>query len=198
MLDGRFRDPLVGRDVLIGGALGTAAAALISLGAASYHWLGQAPPVSGFFDFWDSWRGFPGAVAELFGRHLRVSLQNALGGVLLFVLLYIVLRSKWLAAAGLFVLAAAFFGLGIGESVGPQLVFALLVAMLLTLAVTRFGVLTAVIYWYAFFLLIQMPLTTDLSSWYFGVSLLAFGLPLSIGVWAFRTAVAGQPLADSA
>lgn len=97
LLDGRWRDPLVGRDLLIGNVLGLA-----------LHLLYPVATVA------SSWRGKPAGLeisnpAHWFGLHLVVAdalvapaagIWVALGLVVLLVVLRLVLRSEWAAAIG--------------------------------------------------------------------------------------------------
>jgi hypothetical protein len=62
------------------------------------------------------------------------------------------------------------------------------------LLLLRFGLLAAVVGFFANGLLVSLPLTTDLSSWTAGPTLLAVFLVALLAITAFRNAVGGTGL----
>jgi len=98
LLDGRFRDPLVARDVLLGGLLGI----LFALRSHLYHllprWLElDIPQLGGLADVGKevtALRGLRHVIALLFGT-LQGTVLNAFIGVTLLVLLRLLLRRSW-------------------------------------------------------------------------------------------------------
>ncbi len=196
LLGGDFRDPLVGREVLIGCLLGAAGASLGFL-------TGEATRRSGemaiFAD--ENWHlffhGFRITLGELLGYQVWDALTSGAGGIFIFVLLYILLRRKWLATAVYFVTWALMLKAVCGLIFpGQPLVLPLLMAALATLATARFGVLTLVIYWFSFYLLLYMPTTIDLSSWHAESTVLAVGVTIALGAWGYWTAIGGRPPAS--
>jgi hypothetical protein len=187
LLAGRLTDPLVGRDVLIGAVLGTVGAALsVTYVLASTvfelprHTL-PSPFVLGPFY----------SAAQAVGQFVwivQVGLQNALGVMLLLVVLTSVLRQRWLATAAFFVICVAL--MGVPSSVPSVLVQALLA----TLVVTRFGVLAAVAYTLFFLSSIWFPLTLVPNAFYMPSSLIVAVLLLALGWCALYTSLGGKPL----
>ena len=194
LLAGEFHDPLVGREVLIGVLLGTAAAASSFLIAAAF---GHGGETVIFADKpWpSSLYGFRATLATVLHAHVRGSMMIAFGGIFIFVLLLILLRRKWLAAA-LYAAAWALVFKGVFDAVFPGLpIFhCLLLAGLFTVATARFGLLTLVSYWFGFSLLIYLPTTTELSSWHAEGTLLTVALTLALGAWSCWAAVGGRPV----
>ncbi len=197
LLAGNLRDPLVAREVLIGSLLGAA-------GAASGFLTGEALRRSGemalFAD--ETWHpffyGFRTNLGTLIGGHLTIPMVNGFGGIFIFVLLYILLRRKWLATAVYTMWWALFVKMAFGTVFpGLPLAHALFLAGLIALATARFGVLTLVVFWFNFFLLQNVPTASDLSSWHVASTVIAVGLTMSLGAWGYWAAVGGRPLFGS-
>jgi uncharacterized SAM-binding protein YcdF (DUF218 family) len=60
-------------------------------------------------------------------------------------------------------------------------------------AAVRFGFLAFTIALFVAQLLLNDPLTLDLSRWYAARGLLPLGLILALAVWAFRVSLGGKP-----
>ena len=190
-LSGRLRDPLVGRDLLIGAAVGTAAGLI--LGPARF--------------LLPSLLDIPGAIPHAFDADgptsprlsvgwllsaAMLSLIWILGIVFFLVLARIVLRRGWLAGILVTMLFAAIY---LGQPPAAiTLPLALLSVGLIVGMTVRFGVLAAVtaetcrrIFGYRLY-------TSDPSSWYFYATVVAVAGLVALAWWASRTALAGQPL----
>ena len=187
LLAGRLTDPLVGRDFLIGAVLGTAAAALGAtyLLASTVFELPRHTLPSPFV-LGPLYSGTQ-AVGQ-FVWIVQVGMQNALGVMLLLVVLTSVLRQRWLATAAFFVICVAL--MGIPSSV-PSIVVQ---ALLATLVVTRFGILAAVAYTLFFLSSIWFPLTLDPNAFYITSSVIVSALLLGLGWCALYTSLGGKPL----
>jgi hypothetical protein len=72
--------------------------------------------------------------------------------------------------------------------------FILPVATLSLLLLIRFGVLSATVASFVASILTQFPLTTHISAWYSGPTLLAVSAVLALVIWSFHVALAGRPL----
>ncbi|MCP3964559.1 MAG: serine/threonine protein kinase [bacterium] len=189
LLAGRFRDPLVGRDVLIGGLLG--AGAVLTHGAAVRTLQAFGRPFAISDDLWSGHLlGLRSSASTLLSNHVFIPLFNALALALVFHLLVTLLRRKGLATLALILMMMAV----LAPSDLVELPFSLIFAGLLVLPVVRFGLLTTLSFWSYFFLLRQFPMTTDLDVWYAGETVFAVGLAGLLGFWGFRTALAGQRL----
>jgi len=202
MLSGRVRDPLVGRDLLVGVALGAGLTA-VSLGTialAPRIGLGHVPALAS------------GAMFESIGSagYTSVSLCYAgsvcVLGVLqaLFVLLMVrlVTRRTDLALLITGVLFVASSMLGSANVIGWKL--ALISAVLYTtglLVVLRVGLLATVVCSFTGLVLGGTAATLDFGTWYAGLALLPMALLLGIAGYGAVTALAGKsilgdPLAD--
>jgi hypothetical protein len=190
MLTGRLADPLVGRDVLIGGALGAAITCLTILQRLVDSWSGNAaaPDLR--------------MLEPLLGMHLAASrfsllafnaLFTVLGIFFVVFVLRLVLRRDWLAA-GAFV--AFNVALNVLNSTDPIVVgvISFAVVALLMVALFRLGLLTFAVALLFVTVLTQFPLSTDLSAWYVRASVFPLAALVLILSYGFRVALAGQRL----
>lgn len=192
LLAGGFRDPLVGRDLLIGAVFGTA---LILnnfyLAALVPKWLGYLPRTP-WFDFPPTrllgFESFPsGIVGQIFS-----SLSQPFILLFLLFVLRAVLRRDWLAALGTWLIAALALSLTHQTLVGVP--FALFGAFLFVFCLYRFGLLAMSAASFFMHINIFYPITSEFSAWYAGDFVLVLIVALGIAVFGFYTSLAGQPL----
>jgi len=193
ILDGRFRDPLVGRDLLVGCAAAAAGTLLTRLCAVFSQAMGgssQMPPMS----VWSA-KALCGpieALVAIVGIHTSELLSMMIPLTLLVIARLLLRRS------GLAVFAVSLVGMlivypGTG-SVPVYLVVFLFNATLAWIALLRFGLLafaamTTVSSW-----IDLMPLTGRPEGWYLGAMLLGLVVIVGPAVWGFWTAQGGRPL----
>ncbi len=190
LLAGDFRDPLVGRDVLLGGLL--AVGVVVIQGAAIWILEGPGRPFQIGDDLWTGHLlGLRASASTLLSKHVFIPTFNTLALVFVFHLLYILLRRRWLAGAGAGLLMIASV---LRPSDLTELPLSLVIAGLIVLPVARFGLLANLSFWFTFFLLLKVPMTTDLDLWYAGETVFAISLVAGLGFYGFRTALAGQRL----
>jgi predicted Ser/Thr protein kinase len=184
-LSGRLRDPLVGRDVLLGCLLG---AAMESLSDAP-RWLGMDPRRPGSVEL----SGFVGT-RHMFGEFLDGQIHSVVVPMFFLVLLLlfgVVLRRMALAAAGVLVV----FGL-IGWAAGHHWldpVSTLVFAGVVLLSLTRLGLL-ATSALFATQNALSNCVTADLFAWYGAGTILAVLWVVAIAGYGFHTSFAGRPL----
>jgi len=190
LLAGGYRDPLVGRDILIGAVFGVAMILLGLLTSIGLRWIGRPPGLT----------LNPGATN--LGAHLFIgkfmSQMNAaifLPFISLFLLLLFmtVLRRERLAFAVLWLLLATVNVL-IGQVHVLMIPFAVLSAFLATFVLYRFGLLASVAALFFAHLWVFYPMTTELSAWYATDFLMALSIGVALVVFGFYTSLAGQPL----
>jgi len=190
LLAGRFGDPLVGRDVLVGALIGAAMAALIHVSNALPAWFdvpGMTPvPPSALL-----MRGASEAASFLVNQ-LGEMAFNALGIMSFFFLSASILRKKWLAAVALGLLNIV-LSLS-GENLSIELPFAILQAALLVFVVLRLGLVAVAVAGFISVLLQVSPITLDFSQWYAGHSLFALAIFAGIALYGFRTALGRRPV----
>jgi serine/threonine-protein kinase len=192
VLAGGFRDPLVGRDILIGALFGTAIILCdFYLPNLVPQWLGEAPSVP-WFDFPATQllgiRSFPfGLTQQIFAAVFQPF-------ILLFILLlfYIILRRERLAALALWVIAAVALTLTHETAVGIP--FACLSATLVVWLLYRYGLLALISAIFFLHLIIFFPITSEFSAWYAGDFVLALIVSIALAAFGFYTSLAGEPL----
>ena len=190
LLAGGFRDPLVGRDVLAGTAIGVFLALIQTFGTELYRIFGlRALRVS--LD----------TVVLLGGRHLAGhvlfmivdTLNKSLGILFLIFLCRVVLRKQWLAAGVIVVVLAAMEATNGGNPfIGWSVNIVFFGLMVITLMQLGLVALTAAMFVAIF--LSQFPVTTDFSVWYSGQVAFTFIVLLALAAYGFRIALAGQRL----
>jgi serine/threonine-protein kinase len=189
LLTGRFRDPSVGRDLLVGATVGVCFWPVLRfLTVLAPNWLGPAQPV---------WRTLPSTL--LGGRHLLAvtlfylcSVGVSLLLLLILLLLRMLLRKWWLWAPAFVVLGMAAYGSFAVGSLAPWVTAALWTSLLLLY--TRLGLLAAIACLFASYMLYSFPITADLHAWYWGSSLYALTVVAALGVYGFYISTTGRPL----
>jgi serine/threonine-protein kinase len=192
---GRWRDPLVGRDILVGVAAGALLLNLIWLQTWLFPRLTGVPGIPPEINssMLEALRRGPHLVAAMAMAHTDAVLMNALFYVLILVILRLVLRRTWLAVA-------AFFVLGIGafwpaySSPAVQAIFTLLSGGVFIGVLFRYGFLSVVVSWSVSFLLVCIPITYQVSSWIFGGTVMALAMVFGLAIYGLRIALAGRPL----
>jgi eukaryotic-like serine/threonine-protein kinase len=191
LLAGRWRDPLVGRDALIGCAAGGAMALVAALAQRLPQWLGQ-PAFQPAANLLDTLLGPREILAELvYGQ------SSAAGGAMACVLVLLLARrlvgNLWVAAVVALVVLAIPDMLVVDVPVWLSLPIDLLLDGILVFVLVRYGLLAGVVTLYVVNRLLQFPLTSDFSSWTATPTLWALAVMVALAVYGFRTALAGRP-----
>jgi len=182
VLEGRLRDPRVGRDLLFGGVTGMLAEAVFNVPKTA-PWLGLPPPAP-----------LANGIAALSGGKQWVAAMINIGtssfalpvAILLILLIArLIFRKPWLAYLVWFVVIALF---GFLTSEPLRAVPGILILMLATAILTRLGVF-AMMVTIAFSSWGSLPLTMDPGSWYFSYSLMSMLLFAGVAVYGFIVAL---------
>ncbi len=185
---GRWRDPLVGRDVLFGACLGVFWCLLFVIDAILLGRLGSSPTL-GTTDYFLGARGT--ATAALF------QIPNAISGTLTFFfvlfLLRVLLRKQWLAAAGFTLIYATLQALR-SDYPWVQVPLLIIVYAVAAIVVVRFGLIALASGIFTADLLGNAAPTTDFSAWYATAALFPFLIVAALAIWAFQAALAGRHL----
>jgi serine/threonine-protein kinase len=189
LLDGQFRDPVVGRDLLIGTLVGVVWTLLSHLDYAASRWLGI--PARPNFVFMDALRGFPGAISRV-ATSLVDRVFLALAFFFLFFLLRAALRKEWLAAAAFI---AIMVGVNVVASETPVVdgLTAILIFGSVVLVLIRFGIVAQATVFFVTTLASNFPVTRYLSAWYAPQGFLAVAIVLGLAIYGYRTTLAGRP-----
>jgi hypothetical protein len=195
LLAGGFRDPLVGRDVLVGCLFSAFASALSRLGWFVPSWLGYPPtqPLSG-----PQWQllGFRTVIADM-SNSLVSSVFISLGALFVLFLLRALLRREWAAAVAYVLFFTVFFAAG-SPAPPVALVTGLIINGLAVFMLIRFGLLWLVAGFVFGEFLESFPLTTQGSAWYAGISLAGILLMAAMAFYGFYTSLGGRPVFGSA
>jgi serine/threonine-protein kinase len=193
LMGGRFQDPLVGRDLLVGALYGTASAMIIGV----LVWIPEVLGIRGYgFETdlwsWESLRGLRHAVAAVAGVHTQ-SLLFVFIGIMMFLVLRLLLRKTWIAVVVVTALSMLLFNPGTGHPV-PYVISVLIGMLVFWFVLFRFGLLPIVFGRTVCDLLLLLPLTFNLTAWYGYVTLLTLFVVVGVAAWGFWAALAGRPL----
>ncbi|MEO8573312.1 MAG: serine/threonine-protein kinase [Pyrinomonadaceae bacterium] len=199
LLAGAWRDPLVGRDILIGGAAAMVISVVMILltyvfptwqGRPMYFLIvisGQGPGSAIFTG--------PGGFPDMFLDKVTESLLGAF--IFMFLLLFfsLLLRRKWLGTAAVCLLAGGLFLPGFIAQGQPAIELAAYILFIpwTILLASRFGVLAFISY-LVFADFVNRPITSDLTAWYASEFILFALALLVLAVFGFYTSTAGQKL----
>ena len=187
LLSGDYRDPLVGRDLLIGSVAGASLIVIAGVGRIAPNYIGQAtpPPVTPATSVLD---------LVLFFRRFAEQLSAGLflGFICVFLLLVFVavLRSEMLSLITLGILFTIMAML-ISDSTLIMLPFSAVSTFLILFVLRRYGLLATVAAFFVAHLYVFFPMTTDLTSWYAREFTIALVICVLLGVYAAYTSVGG-------
>ncbi|HEU4596240.1 MAG TPA: protein kinase [Pyrinomonadaceae bacterium] len=192
LLAGDWRDPLVGRDVLLGAVFGFALLLVGYLQIRAPEWLGLPASQPAAIEL----SGLLGArqLTTLFGAQVLNSLLAPAFVLLLLLLFNIILRKEWLAAGAVWVLFTLPGGLAAGENFALNLPLAATGAALMLFVLLRFGLLATFFSQFFIIMFNFFPITPDLSAWYAGGTIFCLFVGAALILFGFQTSLAGQPL----
>jgi serine/threonine-protein kinase len=177
---GRWRDPRVGRDLLIGIAAASATALLVPLVVMIAEAMGT-PQGSVTFMNVGFVRDLPSALGSILSTYQQAP-ALAMGVAVVFLLLERLVRRRSLAAAALVILLAIPNALQQGTSLVAGMALALVIMTLPVLAFVRGGMLAFAAFITTAILLLDMPLTSDYSHWTAPPTFLA---AVVLALWAY-------------
>ena len=190
LLAGGFRDPLVGRDVLVGAALGLVLSTIQGVGALSYGLLGF--PIVRTQIRYSALAGGRSMVGESLYL-IDDALYKTLGILFLIFLARTLLRSQWLTAG---VITVALAGILAPNEPSPLIGWPvnLIFFGVMVLILMRCGLLSLVVAMFISIFVGSFPLGTDFSVWYVDAIWFTIAVVLAPALLAFRVARADQPL----
>lgn len=191
LVEGRWRDPIIGRDLLVGATFGVATVLLVQLEVLAPWWLGlKRRPY-----LFSSILGVEGLAATL--GAVLYALQTILWVVLFIVIFLVIVRlivrntvCAWLLALAMFTTTSHFMDRH-HPILGWLVVSLTLAASFWLLA--RFGLLSMMVGTYTH-LVLMSPITPDLSRWYAGSGLLCMTIIAVMAVWGFYASQGGRPI----
>jgi serine/threonine-protein kinase len=178
---GRFRDPIVGRDVLFGLALGVAWVLLL-------RGIGLVVRTDDPYVSVELLGGFRSTIGELVTQAFR-AVRTALVFFMLLFMWRLLLRRQWLAAIAF---AATFAALDAVAANGwTVVVTSFAVSLMAALVAVRWGLVSLTVGVLTTNLLLRIPISRDLSAWYASTLLLVIAITVVLATWAFVTAMGG-------
>jgi serine/threonine-protein kinase len=202
LLAGGLRDPLVGRDILIGCTAGILFSCLGQMEYFSLLLFGHAEP----FLNTPSIGGLAGPLAFL---AQAIGATFFVGGVILpgfwlffLCVLRMIVRNTWVAAAAVALVLVPVVSSRLLITPSPEKWLILPVALvgntLLLSVLIRFGFLPLAVAGYVLIFLTAFPLTFDASIWYAGFGYAALAFVAALALFGFRTAVGGRRMFETA
>jgi hypothetical protein len=189
LMSGRYRDPLVGRDILIGGVFGTVMFVAALLTHVAPVWLGQPPPIPA---------GVPQDTLLGGSKAMSVLFMNLANSVFLpvlllssIVILRLILRKKFLAISGTLLLIV--LPTLAGESDPANKIHTTFILTATMFVLLRFGVLSLIAGMIGSSTIAQYPMSFDMSKWYTGSALFILALQVALLVYGFWISLAGRP-----
>jgi len=188
LISGQLRDPVVGRDILLGVGFGVLWLLIFGVMFIPLSRAGAAPQLS--------------STAYLLGgrqalgqwlMQIPISIFITIEFFFLILGLKVVLRKDWLAALAF---VAIYIGIRALQSSHPaiELPAMFLVYAVLVLIVFRFGLVPVAVGAFTVDMLANVPLTADFSAWYIGTAILPLLSIVALAVWGFYHSLGGEPL----
>ncbi len=188
VLAGGWRDPVVGRDILLGIALGVVWILVFQIRYIMMMRMGAAPGIG-------STDALMGGRIALGGwlRQWPQSIQATLVFFLLLLGLKVLLRKEWIAAIVFVAIFAVPRGLG-STYMSVELPTQILVYSIALLIVLRFGLVPLACAIFTIDMLANVPWSADLSMWYMTTSIAALLSVVAMAGWGFYHSLGGEPL----
>jgi hypothetical protein len=196
LLAGGFRDPLVGRDVLIGAAFGiciplghTAQVLLPRLPGGRPPWIAQNSNL--LYEY--GLLGLGGFIPLLIN-------QTASSMMFPFIIISVVLfftmllRRRWLGVAASWLLFFTAVNLNFSDATLFSVLLGAISPSILLIVLTRFGLLALIATHFFTHILPFYPVTTEFSAWYATSFLLQLFVLGTVLLYSFYTSLAGQTL----
>jgi serine/threonine-protein kinase len=188
LLAGSWRDPVVGRDILLGVALGVVWMLVFWIRYIPMVHMGASPSLG-------STHALMGGRVAL-GAWLQQwpqSIQTTLIFFLVLLGLKVLLRREWIAALVFVAIFAVPRGIS-GSYVAIELPAQIVVYAIAVVIVVRFGLVPLVCAIFTIDMMAGVPFSADLSTWYMSTSIPALLSVVAMAGWGFYLSLGGQPL----
>jgi serine/threonine-protein kinase len=194
LLSGKFWDPLVGHDMLVGSLYGVTLVIVEVSDNLILPLLGKLPPVPNIGHA-ETLLGVRAAIGLLLA-YVFFWIVYALGIFFLVFLLRLALRKDWLAG----IAAVILFSIPNVSDENPILSFvmSMLIWVSILLILKRFGLLAMVTGLVVQNVLILFPVTTHLARWYAAPGLMGLAFIAALAFYGFHNARAGKPIFSAA
>ena len=195
LFTGHVRDPRIGREILIGAALGGTLILADVFRALAPYLIGR-PPGPPALDGDVTALGGLGSMALVWSGQFYGSIQTALIITMTFVALRLVVRRTWLAVLiGMLVISAAVAGnVQFGHELWLYAISQVLTIGLITFAIFRFGLLVTTVMLIVDNIPTAVPILPHAAAWAALPGNLSIALVVAAACFGFYAARAGQPL----
>ena len=188
LISGQVRDPLVGRDILFGVALGVVWLLIFEVSYIPLAHLGAVPPLNS-------------AIYLLGGRQaigqwllqIPVSIAITVQFFFLALGLKVVFRKDWLAAIAFVAIYMVQQALQ-SRHLSIDMPAFFLVYAVLVVVIFRFGLVPLAVGAFTVDMLANIPFTSDFSAWYAPTTILALLSVIALAGWGFYHSLGGQPV----
>jgi serine/threonine-protein kinase len=192
LMSGRFRDPLVGRDILIGSIVGAASAIPVFVLRAFPSWMFLPSSWSAHIELY-SLLGFPQQLGTAF-YILGLTAFYGVGWMVAMVFCRVLFRKTWMVAV-----VFTFFGtvtVFVGSSGGlqAQLLSGLAYSAAIAALLLYSGFLPAAVAFFIYNILLRMPLRIEDSGWTAKGASFTLIIVAAVALYGFYTSLGGRPL----
>ena len=191
LLAGNWRDPMVGRDVLLGIAGGVAHGLLAFSSSVVPAWLGLRPELFPRVGFLNAFTGIRFGLSYI-PSVISTGIAYGLVELVMLVGFVALMRRRNLAILALWILHTVAMSFVIHFD-APGVFFFAIISAMIVLLVARVGILAIAAFQLGFAASFSLPQPVDPTSWTFAPSLVGVLCIAVVTFWAFRTALAGQP-----
>jgi protein kinase-like protein len=193
LLAGDLRDPLVGRDILIGALIGCFGVAMMYLRLALPRWLGVYPGMPDVIDGFDTSLVGVSAFAKLFLDQVSAAVVQSFMVVFMLLFLSLLFRRDSIGiAVGLVLLSVLIVSprLGLEHPIG--LFLSVIAISTFVFCAVRVGPLALMVTVTFFHLWVFFPITTELTAWYASSFVFDLLILLSLAFYGYYTSLGGQ------
>jgi serine/threonine protein kinase len=190
LISGKIRDPLVGRDILIGTTYGVLLSIFESADNFFLPLFGGLPPEPSTPSM-ETLLGVRTAFGSVFA-YTWIFVLYALGIFFALFVLHLVVQKDW-AAAAVIIFLGAITNTG-GDYFWATFLASAIIWLSIYLVLRRFGLLALVVGLVVQNILQVFPMTSHLGRWYASGAIAGLLMILGLAICAFYTALAGQPV----
>jgi hypothetical protein len=181
LISGRVRDPLVGRDVLIGMLAGTIRLLLVLVP------IDERAATAYSAATLESLQGVPQFLNVVLPFQIGYALAGGFAGAFVLLMLRLVVGRTWIAVVLTILLAIPLSGV----SLGWMVIFVLAAPLITLIVFLRVGLLAYIATFYVDVLL-RVPMTLDPNAWFFGHSLVVLLILGALASYAFVVSLGGR------
>ncbi|MDH4272770.1 MAG: serine/threonine protein kinase, partial [Candidatus Aminicenantes bacterium] len=192
LISGRFRDPLVGRDILVGAILGAVAAIAVFLFKAFPSWMFLPGAWSAHIEL-NSLLGFPQQLATAL-YILGLTAFYGVGWMVAMVFCRLIFRKTWLVAVVFTFFGTVTYLVGSSGNLSDQILSGLVFSGAIAGILLYLGFLPAAISFFVYNILVRMPLRLDTAGWPTRGAIFTLIIVAAIALYGFYTSLGGRPV----